>query len=774
MRCNGYDAERNRSRMKRILTSLFILFVIPSVLFAQRVGLVMSGGGARGLAHIGVIRMLEENNIPIDYVAGTSMGAIVAALYSMGYTPDEMIEMMKSDDFQRWYTGTMDQDYMFYFKKNKDVPDLVNLHFDLKDSLYIVRPSAHLVKSAPMNLGFMEIFAGHTAACGNDFDKLMVPFRCVAADAYNKKQVVFSKGDLGDAVRASMSYPFYFKPIKVDSVLLYDGGLYNNFPRDVMEQDFTPDFIIGSVVSSTPVMPDARDVMSQAENLIMGRSDYTVPDEKGVLIDMHIKDVNLLDFHKIDDVTAVGYDYAVKYADSVKQRVRRREDAGLLAAKRRDFKARIPHLVFSNVIVNGVNEEQEKSITSEFTKRGQRFTLEDCRRGYYSLLSGEMIEDIIPHAVYNEKDSAYTLHLDVTLNPHFTLKMGAAVSTSISNQIYLGMHYRTLKNHSKEFVLDGHFGKVYNNIQLSGRVDFHTSLPISLKFVGAYSTIDYYNMDYLFSNEKLVALNHQREYFAKMKVMFPFLNRRKAEIGIGVGNIKDEYVQSNIINLNEPVFDSNESTLFNGSIRFEGNTLNRKVFPTEGMHETLIAQFVVGKEKYNGQIDASNKELFLSWLQISYTRRDNFNLGKIFSLGTYAQLFYSTRRLSRSYQATMMQAAAFTPTQNSIFSYDPKFRANQFVAGGVIPIFKLNNFLQVRPGFYAFIPYRKIYESSNGTPYYNKKRFNDFQYIADLTFVAQFSNISASAFVNYYSSSPKRVNLGISVGWFMFNERLLE
>ncbi len=761
-------------RMKRILTTLFILFIIPSVLFAQRVGLVMSGGGARGLAHIGVIRMLEENNIPIDYVAGTSMGAIVAALYSMGYTPDEMIEMMKTDDFQRWYTGTMDQDYMFYFKKNKDVPDLVSLHFDLKDSLYIVKPSAHLVKSAPMNLGFMEIFAGYTAACGNDFDKLMVPFRCVAADAYNKKQVVFSKGDLGDAVRASMSYPFYFKPIKVDSVLLYDGGLYNNFPRDVLEQDFAPDFIIGSVVSSTPVMPDARDVMSQAENLIMGRSDYTVPDNKGVLIDMHIKGVNLLDFHKIDEVTRIGHKYATRYADSIKQRVRRRQDAGILAARRNDFKARIPEFVFNNVIVDGVNEEQEKAITSEFYKRGQRFTLEDCRRGYYSLLSGEMIEDIIPHAVYNEQDSAYTLHLDVTLNPHFTLKMGAAVSTSISNQIYLGMHYRTLKNHSKEFVLDGHFGKVYNNIQLSGRVDFHTSLPISLKFVGAYSTIDYYNMDYLFSNEKLVALNHQREYFAKMKVMFPFLNRRKAEIGIGVGNIKDEYVQSNIINLNEPVFDSNESTLFNGAIRFEGNTLNRKVFPTEGMHETLIAQFVVGKEKYNGQIDASNKEQFLSWLQISYTRRDNFNFSDIFSLGTYAQLFYSTRRLSRSYQATMMQAAAFTPTQNSIFSYDPKFRANQFVAGGVIPIFKLNNFLQVRPGFYAFIPYRKIYESSNGTPYYNKKRFNDFQYIADLTFVAQFSNISASAFVNYYSSSPKRVNLGISVGWFMFNERLLE
>ena len=760
--------------MRRVLQCIILLLLLPSVLCAQKVGLVMSGGGARGLAHIGVIRMLEENNIPIDYVAGTSMGAIVAALYSMGYTPDEMVEIMKTEDFQRWYTGTMDQKYMFYFKKNKDVPDLVSLHFDLKDSLYVVKPSAHIVKSAPMNLGFMETFAGYTAACGNDFDKLMVPFRCVAADAYNKKQVIFSHGDLGDAVRASMSYPFFFKPIKVDSVLLYDGGLYNNFPRDVMEEEFAPDIIIGSVVSSTPTLPDARDIVSQAENLIMGRSDYTVPEEKGVLIEMPIKGVGLLDFHKINSVTQTGYENACQYADEIKQRVRRRENAEMLAAKRMAFRERVPEWVFNDVVVHGVNKEQEKAIAGEFHKRGREFTLEDCRRGYYGLLSGEMIEDIIPHAVYNEQDSAYTLHLDVTLNPHFTLKMGAAVSTSISNQIYFGLHYRTLKNHSKELILDGHFGKVYNNVQLSGRVDFYTSLPVSLKFIGSYSTIDYYNMNFLFSNEKLVALNHQREYYAKMKVMFPFLNRRKAEIGIGVGNIKDEYVQSEIINLNKPQFDSNESTLFSGSIRFEGNTLNKKVFPTEGMHETLIAQFVVGNEKYQGIVDVNNKEQVQSWLQISYTRRDNFNLGKIFSLGTYAQMFYSTRRLSRTYQATMMQAGAFTPTQNSIFNYDPKFRANQFIAGGVIPIFKLNNFLQARPGFYAFIPYRKIYEKSDGTAYYSKKRFNDFQFIADLTLVAQFSNISASAFVNYYSSSKKRVNFGISLGWFMFNERFLE
>jgi NTE family protein len=77
--------------MRKLISTILVLTILPAMLCAQKVGLVMSGGGARGLAHIGVIKMLEENNIPIDYVAGTSMGAIVAALYSMGYTPDEMI-----------------------------------------------------------------------------------------------------------------------------------------------------------------------------------------------------------------------------------------------------------------------------------------------------------------------------------------------------------------------------------------------------------------------------------------------------------------------------------------------------------------------------------------------------------------------------------------------------------------------------------------------------------------------------------------------------------
>ena len=760
--------------MRKFATFVLLLVMLPSVLCAQKVGLVMSGGGAKGLAHIGVIKQLEENNIPIDYVAGTSMGAIVAALYSMGYTPDEMIETLKSDDFQRWYTGSMEHDYMFYFKQNRAVPDLVSLHFNIKDSISVVKPSINLVNAAPMNLGFLEIFSGYTAACKGNFNNLMVPFRCVASDVYNKKQVVFSKGNLGDAVRASMSYPFFFKPIRVDSVLLYDGGLYNNFPRDVMQQDFKPDVIIGSVVSDNPTLPDERDIMSQAENLIMGRSDYTLPEELGIILNMHIKGVNLLDFHKIDDVTKVGYDFTAERMDSIKRRVARREDSTALAARRAEFKSRVPELVFGKVVVQGVTKEQEKSIRKEFQKDNERFSYETCKKGYYSLLSGNTIESILPHAIYNEADSTYTLYLDVVVNPPVSLNLGASLSTNISNQIYYGLHYRNLDNHSKEFVLDGQLGKVYNNAQLSGRIDFLGELPISLKFIGAYSTIDYYNMKYLFSKENSVALNHQREIFAKMKMVLPFLSNKKAEIGIGVADIKDEYAPSNILNLDRPAFDRNDLLLFGGSVKFEGNTLNAKVFPTEGWHETLTAQFVIGKEKYRGSAQPELNTLRQSWLQISYKRRDHIKLSPSLSLGTYIQIHYSTRRLSKTYQATMMQAEAFTPTMNSIFNYDPKFRANQFVAGGITPILKFNSFVQFRPSFYAFVPYRMIKENSDGTASFCRKRFNNFEYIADFTVAAKFSNVYVSGFVNYYSSHNKSVNAGISLGWFMFNEKFLE
>ena len=106
--------------MKRtILLLLCSLLTLTSTIQAQKVGLVLSGGGAKGLTHIGIIRALEENNIPIDYITGTSMGAIIGSLYAMGYSPDDMEKLLKSEDFKRWYSGDIEEKYIYYFKKNQ-------------------------------------------------------------------------------------------------------------------------------------------------------------------------------------------------------------------------------------------------------------------------------------------------------------------------------------------------------------------------------------------------------------------------------------------------------------------------------------------------------------------------------------------------------------------------------------------------------------------------------------------------------------------------------
>ena len=182
-----------------------------SIPATQSVGLVLSGGGAKGIAHIGVIQALEDNNIPIDYIAGTSMGAIVGSLYACGYTPAEMMAIINSESFADWSTGTIDKKLTYYFLQDDPLPTMINLNLGDSDSTLLssVLPSS-LINPLPMNFAFMELYAPYTAQCRGNFDRLFVPFRCVSSDMTNKRRVVSSSGSLSDAVRASMSFPLVF------------------------------------------------------------------------------------------------------------------------------------------------------------------------------------------------------------------------------------------------------------------------------------------------------------------------------------------------------------------------------------------------------------------------------------------------------------------------------------------------------------------------------------------------------------------------------------
>ena len=216
---------------------------------------MLSGGGASGLAHIGVLKALEENKVPIDYITGTSIGALVGALYASGLSPLEIEQLVKSNNFNRDVNGIIEDKYLYYFKQKDPNSSWITMRFS---SGAIVQSSlpTNLISTIPLDLGLMELLSGPTAVARNNFDSLFIPFRCIASDIASKKQIIFSRGNLNEAVRASISYPFYIKPIKVDEKLLFDGGLYNNFPSDIMYNDFYPDIIIGSNVSANFPLPE--------------------------------------------------------------------------------------------------------------------------------------------------------------------------------------------------------------------------------------------------------------------------------------------------------------------------------------------------------------------------------------------------------------------------------------------------------------------------------------------------------------------------------------
>ena len=248
--------------MKRLIASVCILFVFILSLQAQKVGLVLSGGGAKGLAHIAVIKALEENGIPIDYIAGTSMGAIVAGLYAAGYSAEEMEELFKSEQFKFWSTGRIQEEYRYFYRKQEDDPSWLELDLLKKEDKIKVLPPTNLIPEEQMDFAFMELFSSVTAVNKGDFNKLFVPFFCIATDVYNNREMVLRQGDLGEAIRGSMTFPLYFKPIEIDGSLVFDGGIVNNFPVENMKELFTPDIIIGHNVANNPEKPDADNVMA--------------------------------------------------------------------------------------------------------------------------------------------------------------------------------------------------------------------------------------------------------------------------------------------------------------------------------------------------------------------------------------------------------------------------------------------------------------------------------------------------------------------------------
>ncbi len=216
--------------MKRLRYSIiFVLFLGLAVnVSAQRkkVGLVLSGGGAKGVAHIGVLQVLEKAGIPVDVIVGTSMGSIVGGLYAIGYTADQLDSLVRAQDWMFLLSDKVNRYDLSFSEKEYDAKYVLSFPFERGRR----RPVGFIRGQNVYNL-FTDLTIGHHDSL--DFLKLPIPFACVAADVLNRQEVVMTDGNLVRAMRASMAIPGAFTPVMAGDRVLVDGGVLNNFPTDV-------------------------------------------------------------------------------------------------------------------------------------------------------------------------------------------------------------------------------------------------------------------------------------------------------------------------------------------------------------------------------------------------------------------------------------------------------------------------------------------------------------------------------------------------------------
>ncbi len=230
---------RDRPLARALLTLAVLMFLIPAVLPAgvnagerPKIGLALGGGGARGAAHIGVLRTLEEMGVPVDYIAGTSMGSIVGGLYAMGMSPDDIERTIDEIDWTDIFQDEPPRQERRFRRKQDDRTFLIKAKPGVIEEERKVELVPALIQGQKLELALRKYTLPATEI--RDFDNLRMPFRAVTTDVVSGDAVILGEGDLATSMRASMAVPAVFAPVEIDDRLLVDGGLSMNLPVSVV------------------------------------------------------------------------------------------------------------------------------------------------------------------------------------------------------------------------------------------------------------------------------------------------------------------------------------------------------------------------------------------------------------------------------------------------------------------------------------------------------------------------------------------------------------
>lgn len=744
------------------------------------VGLVLSGGGAKGIAHIGVIKALEENDIPIDYVAGTSMGAIVGGLYACGYTPEEMMELITSPYFACMSTGRIDPAFTYYFASEAPSPKMITIPVhggNKKPDKNIFNPQS-FINPTPMSFGFLEIFGPYQGPCGGDFNKLFVPFRCVASNMSQKKKHVFANGYLPDAIRASMSFPLVFQAVEINKQILYDGGIVDNFPVDVMKADFAPGIMLGVDVSSgSSGLPNSY--LDQLDFLVSDTQSYELPASEGIKMRVNVSDFGLLDFDKARQIYQRGYDEAMSMMDSIKARIPGRMPREARELRRAVFKSSVPAMNFSSVEVQGGTPSQDNYIRQLFYSKHKSDTvvsIDRAKLAFYRAVASDKLTYLRPRAeAYNDTTRTYKLKLSTQVKSNYEVGAGAFVTSSNNSYLYLSTRYSSLSFRSANAGLEAWLGQSYMAGRFDGSINFSGSLPSALRLQAVVSRNRYFQNEKFFFREAEPSFVIDYEYYGKLSWDMALGRCYMGQIGAGFGRLYNSFFHNDNPESYKAGRDHVGLNIGQVYAGVSASTIDNINYPTSGYERKATLAFVGGSAHLFSALKAGNEQNVRSneyWAQFSWRERDYLNLGSSWSLGVEGQAVISSRELLDDYYASVSLAPSYCPTPAAGNVFDPKMRANSFVAVGLVPVYKYNSTLSARFNLNAFVPVRSIVETTGGAARYGRwfgsaHFFGEF----DLVLGMPFGNICAYA---NYASSRSKFNVGISLGLYLWAPSFLQ
>ena len=571
--------------MKKLI---IILLLFPFCLFSQnkhpKIGLVLSGGGAKGFAHVGVLKEIEKAGIKLDYIGGTSMGAIVGGLYAAGYNATQIVKIITDTNFFELLQDKLPRNSKSLFEKENAENSALTLP--------IQNGNIGLPKGFSKGQSVLNLLTRLLAPVDSikDFSKLPIPFYCIATNVENGKGVILNKGSLPLALRASGSFPTLLHPIEIDGKLLVDGGIANNFPVDIMRKKGI-DIIIGVDVQGKLFKKEKLNSVVDILNQIVSYQMYNKSDKEIADVDVYlhpdIYNYTVVDFDKGTEILKKGTEVALtktKTFDSIAKLQKKKYIKKPLKVKEDDF-------LLDKIIING-----NKNYTRAYVLGTLQLQTGDVlnHKKLTKKINNLTATDNFQRIDYNFTDSSNgkTLHLNLQ-------------ESNIGAKIRLGIHYDLLYqsgvliNYSKKkavfkndvFSIDFIVGdNLRYNLDYFVDNGFYTSFGIRSRY-------NVFKTDVLYNQNNISRLNVKyRDFSNSIYIQTKF--DRKFAVGFGFEHKHIFADSDNILTNNQPaVYD--KSNYLNTFAYLKLDSYDKKVFMTKGFFADVEFKWFLASSDYN-------------------------------------------------------------------------------------------------------------------------------------------------------------------------------